>query len=103
MGDLGTEELLNALDGRERVFDDVMEEPCCNRNGVELHVGEEVGNRERVDEIRFARMTHLSPVFERREDVRTPEQLDVGVRAVCPDLFKQVLEANHGKWCLNPY
>jgi hypothetical protein len=34
-------------------------------------------------------------VLERREDVSTAKQLEIGLRAVCPDLLDQVLESNH--------
>ena len=100
VGDLGAEQLLDALDRRERVFDDVVEQAGGDGHGVELHVGQEIGDGERVDEVGLAGMAHLSPVLERREDVGPPEQLDVGVRAVGPDFFEEILEANHGIRCL---
>jgi hypothetical protein len=40
-------------------------------------------------------MADLSPVLERGEDVGLPQQFNIGVRAVGPDLFKQILQANH--------
>ena len=82
------------------ILDHVMEKAGGNRNHVQLHVGEEVGNGERVDQVRLTRMAHLSPVFEGREYVGPAQQLDVGIRAVCPDLFDQILEANHEFRCL---
>ena len=100
VGDLGAEELLDALDGGQRVFDDVVQEPGGNRHGVELHVGQEVGDGKRMDEVGLARMADLSPVLEGGEDVRPPQQLDVGVRAVGPDFFEKILEANHENRCL---
>src|SRR5688572_17684107 len=45
-------------------------------------------------------MAHLSPVLKGREDVGPPEQLNVGVRAVRPHFFEQVLETNHKNRCL---
>ena len=45
-------------------------------------------------------MAHLSLVLEGREDVGPPEQLEIGVRVVAPDLLEQILEANHEKRCL---
>ena len=96
VGDFGAEQLLDALDGRQRVFDDVVEEAGGDGDGVELHVGEEVGDGEGMDQVGLARMADLSPVLEGREDVGPPEQLDVGVRAVGPDFFEEILEANHG-------
>src|SRR5215211_4690782 len=46
-------------------------------------------------------MANLAPVLERREHVRAPEKLNIGIRAVCPDFFKQVFEADHGLRCLS--
>ena len=103
VGDLGAEELLDALDGGQRVLDDVVEEPGGDGHGVELHVGQEVGDGERMNQVGLAGMADLSPVLERGEDVGAPEQLDVGVRAVGPDFFEEILEANHENRCLNCY
>ncbi len=101
VGDLGPEELLDALDGRQRVFDDVVEQTGGDGHGVQLHIRQEVGDGERMDEVWFARMANLSSVLEGRKDIGPPEQLDVGVRAVGPDFFQQILEANHRFRCLN--
>ena len=98
--DVVAEGLADALDGGERVFDDVVEQPGGDADHVELHVGEDVGDLERMDEVRFAGMADLSLVLQGREHVGPPEQLEVGVWAVAPDLFEQVLEANHANRCL---
>ena len=93
--DVGAEELLDALDGCLRVLDDVVEQSGGDRHDVELHVGEEIGHLERVDEVRLAGMADLSLVLERREHVRAPQQLDVGLGVGRPDLLYEVLEPNH--------
>ena len=95
MGHVRPEELLNALDGRLRVFDDVVEEAGGDGHDVELHVGEEIRDLERVDEVRLPGVADLSLVLEGGEDVRPPEQLDVGLGVGGPDLFDEVLEPNH--------
>ena len=100
VGDVGAEQLLDPLDRRLRVLDDVVEEPGGDRDDVELHVGEQVGDLERVDEVGLARMADLSLVLEGGEDVGPPQQVDVGVRVVRPDLFDEVLEPDHDLWCL---
>ena len=76
------------LDRGQRVLDDVVEQAGGDRHGVELHVGEEVGDRERVDEVGLPGMADLSLVLEGREHVGPPEQLDVGVRGCRPGLFR---------------
>ena len=100
MGDVGAEQLLDPLDRGLGVLDDVVEQPGGDGDDVELHVGEQVGHLERVDEVGLARMADLSLVLEGREHVGPPEQLDVGLGVVGPDLFDEVLEPNHECRCL---
>ena len=69
-------------------------------DGVELHVRQEVGDGQRVDEVRLPGMADLAPVLECREHIGAAQQLDVGVRAVSPDLLQEILEANHEIRCL---
>ncbi len=99
VGDVGAEHLLDALDGGQRVFDDVMEQAGGDGHDVQAHVGEDVGDLERMDEVGFAGMADLSLVLQGREDVGPSEQLDIGVRGCGPDLFDEILEPNHGDWC----
>ena len=101
MRDFGAEQLMDALDRGEGVLDDVVKQTGRHGDDVQLHVGQEVCNCQRMDEIGLPRVAHLSPVLEGREDVGPPEQLDIGVRAVCPDLFHEILEANHEIRCLS--
>ena len=100
VGDVGAEQLLDPLDRGLGVFDDVVEQPGGDRDDVELHVGEQVGDLERVDQIRLPGMADLSLVLEGRKDVGPPEQLDVGVGIDRPDLFDEVLEPDHDGRCL---
>ena len=77
-----------------------MEQAGGDGHDVELHVREQVGDLERMDQIGLPRMADLSLVLEGREDVRPPEQLDIGLGVVAPDLFDEVLEPDHGWRCL---
>ena len=89
------EQLADALDGRQRVLDHVVEQAGGDRHGVEAKVNQKLGDGERMDQVGFARSAHLSPVFEGRKDVGAAEQLEVGLRAVCADLLQKVLKTNH--------
>ena len=95
VGDLRAEQLRDALGRGQRVLDDVVEQPGGDRHDVELHVGEEVGDLERMHQVRLARVADLPLMFQRRKDVRPPEKLEVGFRAVAPHFFEQRLESNH--------
>ena len=101
--DVGAEQLLDALDRRLRVLDDVVEQAGGDGDHVELHVGEQIGDLERMDEVGLARMAHLSLVLEGGEHVGPPQELDVGVGVVGADLFDEVLEPDHGSWCLSDF
>ena len=83
------------LERGQGVFDDVVEQPGGDADSVELHVGEDVGDLERMDQVGLARMADLSLVLQGRKHIGPAEQFEVRVRAVAPDLVEQVLEANH--------
>jgi hypothetical protein len=62
---------------------------------IELHLGKDVGDFERVHEIRLAGMADLSLVLEGRKHVGPAQQFQVGVRTVAPDFVEQVFEPDH--------
>ena len=100
MRDFGPEELVDPLDVGERVFDDIVEEAGRDRDDVELEVGQEIGDLERMHHIGLARMAHLPLVLEGREDIGPPQQLEVRLRAVGSDFLEEGLEPNHWVRCL---
>ena len=102
VGDVGAEQLPDPLDRRLGVLDDVVQQPGGDGDHVELHVGEQVGDLERMHEVGLARVAHLTLVLEGREDVRAPQQFGVGLRIAGPYLFDEVLEPDHECRCLTP-
>ncbi len=81
----------------ERVLDHVMQEPGGDRDLVEPHVGEDVGDFERVYEVGLARGARLPLVVQRGEKVGPPQHVQIGLRVVLPDFFDYLLNANHKK------
>jgi hypothetical protein len=79
----------------ERVLDHVVEEPRGDRDLVQAHVGEDVGDFERVYEVGLARGARLPLVVQRGEKVGPPQHVQVGLRVVLPDFFDDLLDANH--------
>ena len=73
----GLEDALDALDRGQRVFDDVVEQAGGDGDDVEFHVGEEVGDGQRVNQVGLAGVADLAPVFEGGKDIGAPQQLDV--------------------------
>ena len=78
--------LADLLRRGERVFDHVVQQAGRNAHRVELHVREDVGDFERMDEVGLARMADLSLVLQGRKHIGLAEQLEVGVRAVARTL-----------------
>ena len=95
VGDLGPEQLLDAADRRQGVLDDVVEQAGGDGHHVQPHVGQQAGHFEGVDQVGLAGVADLALVLQGREDVRPPQQLDVGVRGVGADLVDEILEPNH--------
>src|SRR4051812_39702331 len=62
-----------------------------------MHVGEDVRDVQRMDQIRLARAADLPAVLARRKDVRTLEQFFIEIRLVALDLVEDVFEADHGR------
>jgi hypothetical protein len=95
VGNLGPEELGDPFGGGESVFDDVVQEAGSDGHDVKFHVGEEVSDFERMDQVRFAGMAHLAFVFERGETyARRSSSSRLGT--VASDFLEQGLETNHG-------
>jgi hypothetical protein len=93
--DFGAEVLVDVFGRGQGVFDDVVQEAGADRDDVHLHLGQNPGDRERVDEVRLARLAHLILVLAGRKDVSPPQQIKVGVRVVLLHRPVDILEANH--------
>ena len=98
--DLGAKELGDALRGSDGVLHDVVEQAGRHGHDVQLHVGERIGNLERMNQVRLARVAHLPFVFEGGKHVRPAQELQIGLRAVAPHFFQERVEANHEGRCL---
>ena len=65
---------------RRRVFDDIVQDRRHQGVGVQTQVGENVGDRDRVRDVRFARYALLSLMFFRAEVVGFAHPLHLGGR-----------------------
>ena len=93
--DVLAEQLLDLFGGRQRVLDRVVEDRGDDRLVVELEVGEDAGDFDRVAEIGVARGARLGAVRLHREDIGAVDQRLVGVGIVGPDLLDQFILAQH--------
>src|SRR5215207_8524305 len=93
--DLLAEGVADDLGVDERVLDHVVQEPRGDRDLVEAHVGEDVGDFQGVHEVGLAGGARLPLVVQRGEEVGPPEHLQVGLRVVLPDFLDDLLDANH--------
>jgi hypothetical protein len=79
----------------ERVLYNIVEKAGGYGDFVESHVGEDVRDFERVDEVRLAGGARLALVMEGGEKVSAPQNVKVGLRVVAPNFFDYLLDANH--------
>ena len=85
----------NRFEVDERVFDDIVEQTRRDGDFVEPHVGQDVGDFERVHEVGLARGARLPLVLARGEEVGAAQHIKVGLRVVAADFSDDVLDANH--------
>ena len=93
--DVLAEQLLDLLGSRERVLDRVVEDRGDDRLVVELQVGEDAGDLDRMAEIGVADGAHLGAVRLHREDVGAVDQPLVRVGIVGADLLDQLILPQH--------
>ena len=93
--DLRTEHALDVVEGRDRVLDRVVQQPGDDRGAVELHLGEDAGDLDRMGEIGVARGAQLRAMRLHRIDVGTVERVLVGVRIVGFDPLDQLELPHH--------
>src|SRR5262249_12374255 len=99
--DFAAEQLLDAFNAGQGVLDDVVKKPGGYCDGVELEVDQELRDGQGVDEVRLTRPANLIAMFEGREDVGSPQKLDISVRAIGSDPVQEVFESNHQIRCLS--
>ena len=95
VGDLGAEVFFDVLDRRLGIFNGVVQQAGGDTDRVELEFGEDVGDFERVDQIRFARLANLAAVLAGREQVGAAQQVLIRAGMVLANFFDDALEANH--------
>ena len=94
-GDILAEQLFNLVRGGERVLDGVVEDRRGDRLVVELQVGQDSRNLDRVAEIGVARGAQLRTVRLHREDVGTVDQPLIRIGIVGADLLDQLILSQH--------
>ena len=96
-GDLGPEQLLDVLDRRQRIFDGIVEQRGDDGFLVELQLGHQPGDLDRVAEIGIARGALLGAVLLHRIDIGAVEQRLVGVGIVGFHPFDKFVLAQHAR------
>jgi hypothetical protein len=92
----------NCIEVNERVFNNVVKQTGRDRHFVKPHVCQYIGNLKRMYEIRFPGSPCLTLVFPGREEIGSPEQVEIRLRVVAADLFNDVFDPNHvdNRWPL---
>ena len=93
--DLFAERLVDLLARDGRVFDRVVQHRRRDRRIVDLELGQDGCDFERMGEIGIARRPLLAAVRLHREDVGAVQQILVGVRIVAADPLHQLVLPHH--------
>jgi hypothetical protein len=91
-GDFAAEELAHLVERRHRVLDHVVQQAGYDRRQVELELGDDERDVERMGDVGLARFAPLLGVHPRRVLVGAADQLDVGLRIVRLDPSQEVFE-----------
>ena len=94
--DIGAEQFLDLLGGGDGVLDRVVEDRGDDRLVVELEVGKDARDFDRVAEIRVARRADLRAMRLHREDVGAVDQRFVRIGIVGADLLDEFILPEHG-------
>ena len=99
--DFLAEQLVDLGTRRRRILDGVVQQRGRDRRVVELQIGQDRGDFQRMREIRIARGALLLAMGLHRVDIGAVEQRLVGVRIVSPDPVDQFVLPHHlrfGRW-----
>ena len=96
--DVGPEKLVDFLAGRIRIFDRVMQNSRDNGRVIELEVGQDGGDFERMREIRIAGGAFLRAMRFHRIDIGAIKQVFVGMRIVPPNAIDELILPHHGSF-----
>ena len=78
-----------------RVLDAIVQQARAHRRDVELELGDHLRDRERMRDVRIARLAGLAVVRLRGELVRAADQRQIGARMVASDLAQDLIELMH--------
>src|SRR6266511_3968406 len=95
MGDLFAEIFAYGIEIDECVLDDVMEQAGGHRHFVESHIGEDVCDLERVNQVRLTRGAFLTLVLSGREQISAPQQIEVRLRVITRHILDNFFDADH--------
>src|SRR5258707_6467050 len=78
-----------------------MQQPGGYRHGIHAHVGKNVRDLQRMDQVGFPGRALLPFVLARREKVSPAQQIQICLRVVAFYLLANVFDSNHGKPTVN--
>ena len=96
LSDVGAEQLIDFSPRRRRILDRVVQQRDGDRRLVEMHVGQDCGDFERMREIRIARSPPLMPMLLHGIDIGSVEQRLVHVRLVALNALDKLILTHHG-------
>ncbi len=95
--DLVSENLVDFRPRRLGILDGIVQQGGNDGGVVELEVGQDRGNLERMREIGVARRTGLRAVCLHGVDIGAVEEILVGIWVIGPDAFDQIVLPHHAR------
>ena len=95
LGDLDAELLLDLVGRRERVLDDVVQQPGADARGIEAQVGEDAGHAYRVHDVGLPGLSRLPGVHAEAVIVSPLDQLGIDRRLVRLDALDELFDLKH--------
>src|SRR4029079_7606536 len=93
--DLIAEIILYRVEIDQSIFDHIVKQAGRDAHVIQTHVRENIGDLERMDQVRLARRSLLPAMVERRKKIRAPDEVNIGTGPVMLDLFYYVFDPDH--------
>ena len=93
LADLMAELTAQVVEGARAILDGIVKQAGGDRHVVHVEIGQDVGNLQRMDEVRLSRAPHLPAVHLGGVEVRLLDQNDVRPRLLLEDLLDEGLGA----------
>ena len=95
VSDFRSKKLFDTVERNQRVLDNIVQKSDADRDGVHLHLGQQIRDLQRMRQVRLAGRAHLSLMFFRGKYVGAAHKFEVVPGMMLSDAVENVLQADH--------